>query len=124
MDIEIDKIESGKTFEINNIYFKTNSFNITDITRSILTEFSRYLKENSNLELLISGHTDNSGDKKENMVLSENRAKSVYDFLIKSGISEDRLTFKGFGESVPIYNNSTTEGRSKNRRTEFTIIDK
>ena len=64
------------------------------------------------------------GDEKENMVLSENRAKSVYDFLIKSGISEDRLTFKGFGESVPIYNNSTSEGRSKNRRTECTIINK
>ncbi len=124
MDIEIDKIERGKTFEINNIYFETNSFNITDITKSILTAFSGYLKENSNLELLISGHTDNAGDEKENMVLSENRAKSVYNFLIKSGIPEDRLTFKGFGESVPVYNNSTSEGRSKNRRTECTIINK
>ena len=124
MDVNIDKIESGKTFEINNIYFSTDSFNVNYVTKAILTEFANYLKKNKNLELLISGHTDNVGTEENNLILSTNRARSVYAFLIESGISEDRLTFQGFGESKPVYDNATSEGRSKNRRTECTIINK
>ena len=125
MDVNIDKIESGNTFKLNNIFFETDSFNITSLsTRSTLIEFSNYLKRNKNLELLISGHTDNVGNKDDNQILSENRAQSVYNFLVENGISEDRLTYKGFGESDPISDNSTSVGRSKNRRTECTIINK
>ena len=68
--------------------------------------------------------TDNVGNKDDNQLLSENRAQSVYNFLVENGISEDRLTYKGFGESDPISDNSTSVGRSKNRRTECTIINK
>ncbi len=124
MDVNIDKIEKGKTFEINNIYFATNSFKINHVTKAVLTEFSNYLNENENLVLLISGHTDNVGTEEDNLVLSKNRARSVYTFLIESGISEDRLTYQGFGESKPVYDNSTSKGRSKNRRTECTVINK
>lgn len=123
MDVEINKLESGKTFELNNIYFATDSFNINKVTKSILTEFSNYLKENSNLKLLISGHTDDVGNKEENLILSTNRARSVYSFLVESGVAESRLNYKGFGEDKPIYDNSTSEGRAKNRRTECTIIN-
>jgi outer membrane protein OmpA-like peptidoglycan-associated protein len=73
---------------------------------------------------LISGHTDNVGSEENNQVLSTNRARSVYTFLIENGISKDKLTYQGFGESKPVYDNSTSEGRSKNRRTECTIINK
>lgn len=123
MDVEINKVESGQTFELNNIYFATDSFNINKVTKSILTEFSNYLKKNENLELLISGHTDDIGTKEDNLILSTNRAKSVYTFLVESGIDESRLTYKGFGEDKPIYDNSTRKGRAKNRRTECTIIN-
>ena len=123
MDVEINKVESGKTFELNNIYFATDSFNINKVTKSILTEFSNYLKENSNLKLLISGHTDDVGNKEDNLILSTNRARSVYTFLVESGVDESRLNYKGFGEDRPIYDNSTRKGRAKNRRTECTIVN-
>ncbi|MAR39811.1 MAG: hypothetical protein CMD22_03865 [Flavobacteriales bacterium] len=123
MDVEINKLESGKTFELNNIYFATDSFNINKVTKSILTEFSNYLKENSHLKLLISGHTDDVGNKEDNLILSTNRARSVYNFLVESGVDESRLSYKGFGEDRPIYDNSTRKGRAKNRRTECTIVN-
>ena len=83
MDVEINKIESGQTFELNNIYFMTDSFNLNSVSRSILIEFSNYLKINKDLRLLISGHTDDIGSKESNLILSSNRAHSVYSFLIE-----------------------------------------
>ena len=123
MDIEINKIESGQTFELNNIYFATDSFNLNTISRSILIEFASYLKINKDLKLLISGHTDDIGSKESNLILSTNRARSVYNFLIERGIKEDRLSYEGYGEDRPVYDNSTQEGRAKNRRTECTVIN-
>ncbi|MCL4108712.1 UNVERIFIED_CONTAM: hypothetical protein GTU68_007030 [Idotea baltica] len=76
------------------------------------------------LHIRISGHTDNVGEEDDNLVLSEQRAKSIYDYLVQKGIEPDRLTFEGKGESAPIANNETEEGRKKNRRTEFTIEKK
>ena len=83
MDIEINKVKSGQTFELNNIYFATDSFNLNTVSRSILIEFSNYLKSNKDLNLLISGHTDDIGSKESNLILSTNRARSVYSFLIE-----------------------------------------
>jgi outer membrane protein OmpA-like peptidoglycan-associated protein len=70
----------------------------------------------------IGGHTDNVGDKKSNQILSENRAKAVYDYLIANEIAKERLTFKGFGDSMPIDDNNTEAGKANNRRTEFMIV--
>ena len=123
MDIEIDKVKSGQTFELNNIYFKTDSFNLNFASRAILTEFAIYLKSNSELKLLISGHTDDIGSREKNLILSTNRARSVYEYLIEKGVDAKRLSFKGYGEDKPLYDNRTKEGRSKNRRTECTIIN-
>tara|TARA_B100000902_G_scaffold399561_1_gene471021 strand:- start:10217 stop:12142 length:1926 start_codon:yes stop_codon:yes gene_type:complete len=124
LDVEIDKLEKGKTFEINNIYFETNSFEINKVSEVILFEFSDYLIKNPNLEIEISGHTDNIGSREDNLILSTNRAKSVYEFLINNGVDARRLSYVGYGEDMPIYDNNTVEGRSKNRRTECTIIQK
>ena len=76
---------------------------------------------NKEIEIEISGHTDNVGDAKSNILLSENRAKTVVNWLVEKGISISRLTFKGYGESKPIVDNSSDENRAKNRRTELTI---
>ena len=123
MDVNIDKLESGQTFELNNIYFATDSFAINKVSRVILTEFAAYLIKNINMELLISGHTDNVGSEEDNLELSTNRARSVYTFLIEKGIDQNRLTYRGFGETKSVYDNLTIQGRSKNRRTECTIIN-
>ncbi|HNP49607.1 MAG TPA: OmpA family protein, partial [Bacteroidia bacterium] len=70
----------------------------------------------------VGGHTDNVGGKQYNQQLSEKRAKSVFDYLIQKNIPATRLEFKGYGDSKPVADNSSEQGRSQNRRTEFTIL--
>ena len=89
---------------------------------SILSLFSEYLKQNQDLVVAIEGHTDNVGNKIENLYLSKERAKSVYDYLIQSGVQKQRLSYEGFGEEMPIVSNDSEEGRALNRRTEFKVI--
>jgi len=72
----------------------------------------------------ISGHTDNIGNMQANQVLSQNRAKSVYQYLINYGVAPARLVYKGYGQTQPIVPNTSDDNRSKNRRTEFKIIAK
>ena len=84
--------------------------------------FSNLLIVNLSLKIQINGHTDNTGNDADNMSLSLNRAKAVYDFLVREKIDANRLIFKGFGENMPIETNDTTEGKQANRRTEFQII--
>ena len=79
--------------------------------------------QNPGIRVEISGYTDNVGSDEYNQELSENRAKTVYDYLIEHGIDKDRLVFKGYGESNPVDTNETETGRSNNRRTEFKIIE-
>jgi outer membrane protein OmpA-like peptidoglycan-associated protein len=82
-----------------------------------------FMTKNATLKIEISGHTDNVGAKDKNQLLSENRAKSVVDFLVSKQIAGSRLTFKGYGDTQPINENDTDEHRANNRRTEFKIIE-
>jgi outer membrane protein OmpA-like peptidoglycan-associated protein len=74
------------------------------------------------MKIEIGGHTDSKGTKEYNQRLSENRAKSVVNYLINNGINEKRLKYKGYGESTPIDDNNTESGRINNRRVEFKIL--
>ena len=121
-NFEIKKLENGKSFKINDILFEINSFEINHISMSILSLFSEYLKQNQDLVVAIEGHTDNIGNKIENLYLSKERAKSVYDYLIQSGVQKQRLSYEGFGEEIPIVSNDSEEGRTLNRRTEFKVL--
>ena len=76
------------------------------------------------MKIEISGHTDNKGSDEYNQKLSENRAKSVVDYLVEKGITQDQLIFKGYGETKPIASNDTDEGQQLNRRIEFEILSK
>ena len=78
---------------------------------------------NPDMHIEISGHTDNIGSTKDNQVLSLNRANAVRNYLIARGITDDRLISHGYGETRPIYPNTSKLGRQMNRRTEFEIID-
>ena len=86
VNFDLDVLEVGSTFDLDNIYFETNSFNISSVSKKILNEFIDYLRINNTLVLEISGYTDSIGNFLENKVLSEKRAKSVYDFILKNGI--------------------------------------
>lgn len=121
-DLEMKKIEKGQTYNINNINFGTNSYELTFKSKAILEGFSDFLKTNPSLKVTIQGHTDDVGDDDANMLLSENRAKAVQDYLVSTGIPSNRLSHKGFGETKPVADNASETGRAKNRRTEFLII--
>ena len=77
---------------------------------------------NPALRIEIEGHTDNQGTDEYNLELSMKRAQAVYNYLLEHGISADRLTYKGYGESKPVSPNDTEEGRALNRRTEIRIM--
>ncbi len=99
-----------------------NKFDLKAESQVELDKVIQLLTENPSVKIEISGHTDNAGKPAANLTLSNNRAKSVVNYLIEKGINTQRLTFKGFGETKPIADNKTEEGKAKNRRTELKII--
>ncbi|OFX26691.1 MAG: hypothetical protein A2033_01640 [Bacteroidetes bacterium GWA2_31_9] len=113
----------GDVLIIDNILFEINSKNITESSYNILDKVYNKLKEISSLNIEISGHTDNTGNEQINKELSENRAKSVHEYLVSKGIDPTCLKFKGYGGSKPIADNKTSEGRELNRRVEIKILE-
>ncbi|MBI1933584.1 MAG: OmpA family protein [Ignavibacteriales bacterium] len=114
-------IEMGEKLVFTNVHFKTNSDVITNDSKKILDNAANVLSKMPNVNIEIQGHTDSDGNDQYNQVLSEKRAISVKNYLVQKGISVDRLTTAGFGETQPISDNSTPEGKAKNRRIEFQI---
>jgi outer membrane protein OmpA-like peptidoglycan-associated protein len=109
------------TFE-SALMFKINSSDISDAYKSDLSSAAEVFVKYPETNIIIEGHTDNSGNDDLNMSLSEKRAKAVSAFLISKGVAESRLTTKWYGESQPKYPNDTEENRQKNRRVELGII--
>jgi outer membrane protein OmpA-like peptidoglycan-associated protein len=87
-----------------------------------LKKLFEFLNKNKTISIEISGHTDNIGSSVHNQKLSENRAKSVRSYLLEMGIDASRVQFKGYGDTQPIADNNTDEGRSLNRRTTFKVL--
>ena len=121
-DITLGKITLGSKIILRNIFFDYAKATLRLESISELDRLKKLLVENSNLKVEISGHTDNLSSQKINLLLSEERAKAVVDYLVKNGISAQRLLYKGYGYSNPIDSNSTEVGRQNNRRVEFKII--
>ncbi len=119
LEILMEKIKAGNKVKLNNIFFDTNKFELLEQSIIELNLLTDLLKSNTTVEVEIEGHTDDVGALKDNQILSENRAKSVYTFLIENGIEKKRLTYKGYGETKPNADNASEEGRQLNRRTEF-----
>ena len=124
LDLEIQPIELNKSYRINDIYFAFNSYELADESKAVLDLLIEFLEENKAICIEIQGHTDDIGNDADNLKLSANRAKSVYNYLITKNISPKRLTYKGFGETMPVASNDTEEGRARNRRTVFVITRK
>jgi OmpA-OmpF porin, OOP family len=104
-----------------NCFFETGKYSLLPKSFKSLNEVVNILKSDTSLKLNIEGYTDNQGNSKSNQLLSENRAKSVMNYLLMKGIATQRLSFAGFGETNPVADNSTPEGRAKNRRVEIKI---
>jgi outer membrane protein OmpA-like peptidoglycan-associated protein len=122
VDLYLVPIEKGQIIRINNIFFDFGKYELLNDSFIELNRLKEILNKNTQMMILITGHTDNIGNDQRNQLLSENRAKSVKQYLIENGIDTNRINIRGLGSKSPIADNSSEDGRQKNRRVEFEII--
>ena len=122
MNIPLKPIRANASIVLKNVFFDTKSSELKNTSIVELDQLVLLLKENPSLKIRIEGHTDNVGKPEDNLVLSRKRAASVVQYLQKNGIDISRLTSSGFGETQPVAENNTEEGRAKNRRTEMKVL--
>ncbi|HUX57393.1 MAG TPA: PKD domain-containing protein [Bacteroidales bacterium] len=109
--------------ELSDANFEFNQSMVSESSSPLLDKIVKILEDNPDLAMEIAAHTDNIGSFEYNMELSQSRAQSIVDYLVSKGIEKNRLVGKGYGESRPISANSTEDGRMKNRRVEFLILN-
>lgn len=122
---EVERVDDGivVTFDENSgVYFATNKYNINAASEDNLNKLIGVFKEYPDTNILVVGHTDSQGAEEYNMTLSKNRAYAVTNYLSSHGISSGRLTTNWFGETQPMYDNATADGRAKNRRVNIAIL--
>jgi OmpA-OmpF porin, OOP family len=116
-----DSLKLRMATAARNIFFETGKYSLLPASYAALDEVVNVMKLYANLQLTIEGHTDNAGTPAGNKLLSDNRAKAVFDYLAQKGIATERLTATGFGQEKPVTTNKTTAGRAKNRRVELKL---
>lgn len=125
----MDRIELNKIFVLENIYFDFDKSDITPQAAIELNKLVDILKDNAAIKIEMGSHTDSVGTQDYNIQLSQRRAESTVRYLVNNGISQQRLTAKGYGETKPIARNTNADGsdnpvgRARNRRTEFKIVE-
>lgn len=115
--------EEEKSFTLSDLHFDTGKATIKNESFHVLDELVKYLQLKPTLSIEIGGHTDSDGSDADNLNLSLARAQAVKIYLIKKGIKKDRLKATGYGETKPIADNETAQGKALNRRTEITVIE-
>lgn len=120
----LEKIEVGTTIVLRNVFFDVNKATLRSESESELARLTDILKNNPTIKIQIDGHTDSDGNDDHNLKLSDGRAHAVVQYLVTKGISKDRLSWKGYGETKPVAPNDTPENKQLNRRTEFEILSK
>lgn len=121
-DLHLVPVEVGQIVRLNNIFFDFAKASLKQESFSELNRVIDFLNINPTVSIEISGHTDAVGSESDNLKLSNDRAKAVMDYLVTKGIDSSRLTFKGYGKSIPVASNDSEEGRALNRRVEFKIL--
>jgi len=121
LELDIIRQESGAEIILENVHFAHNSYELDKSSFEELDKLIAYLQKHPEVNIVIEGHTDNVGGEAANQLLSENRAKAVYTYVVDALIEKGRLTYKGYGEIKPLATNTTEEGRAQNRRTSFRI---
>jgi outer membrane protein OmpA-like peptidoglycan-associated protein/tetratricopeptide (TPR) repeat protein len=122
LDMTLVKVKVGKKVVLNNILFELGKAVLTTGSYVELDKLLQVLQDNPQMKIEISGHTDNTGNPVVNAKLSTDRARAVVIYLARKGIDIGRLTFKGYGSEQPIADNTTPDGRAKNRRVEFKVL--
>jgi outer membrane protein OmpA-like peptidoglycan-associated protein len=121
-DLYLVPIEVGQVVRINNVFFDFDKAVLRPESYPELDRIGEFLMENAGVAIEISGHTDAMGSDEYNFKLSEARAASVRSYIVSKGISDNRITFKSYGKSMPVADNNTEEGRQMNRRVEFKVL--
>ena len=117
-------IAGGKIELPENINFDTGSDKISGRSEALMDRIAEKIKANPQVKRIrIEGHTDDVGGAKKNQELSQARAESVRNFLIKKGVEPERLQAVGYGDTRPLDKRKTAEARAKNRRVEFIIVE-
>ena len=123
---QVERVDDGivVTFDENSgVYFDTAKYNVNAASQALLDKLANVLREYPDTDVLIVGHTDSVGADAMNMTLSKNRAMSVTNYFVQNkGLSAGRFTTNWYGEEAPIADNSTAEGRAKNRRVNLAIV--
>ena len=120
--VDLQPIKKNTVVILRNLLFDTDKTVIRNVSTQSLEDMYQLLEKNPNMRIRITGHTDNVGSERYNKKLSEGRAKSVFDEMVKRGIDPSRMEWNGRGSKEPIESNKTEEGRAENRRVEFTIL--
>ncbi|WP_179334134.1 OmpA family protein [Winogradskyella costae] len=121
----VERVDDGivLTFdEQSGVYFDTEKYNINAKSQETLNKLASVFTEYPDTNILVVGHTDSSGNDAYNMTLSKNRAEAVTNYLTGKGLGTARFTTHWFGEEQPMYDNTTADGRSKNRRVNIAIV--
>ncbi|GAA3631707.1 OmpA family protein [Flavivirga jejuensis] len=122
---QVERVDDGivVTFDENSgVYFDTNKYNVNSASQQTLSKLISVFKEYPDTNILVVGHTDSAGSEDYNMTLSKNRANAVTNYLTGKGLSSGRFTTNWFGETQPMHDNTTSEGRAKNRRVNIAIV--
>ena len=122
---QVESVNDGQAIKVtfeSGILFATNSSTLNQVSITSLAQFSNSLKANPDTDVQIFGHTDSTGNDQINIPLSQQRAKSVLNYIVSQGVSSSRLTSEGFGSSLPVADNATTAGKAQNRRVEVFIL--
>ncbi|MCG3205353.1 MAG: hypothetical protein KCHDKBKB_02073 [Elusimicrobia bacterium] len=109
---------------LKGVQFESGSAKLLPESKKILDEAAEILNTRNRVRAEIQGHTDNQGKPEANMTLSQRRAESVKAYLVSKGVAADRLEAKGFGQTKPLADNNTADGRSQNRRIEFKVLSR
>lgn len=124
-DITVSKTDNGLTISLENIQFLADSAELLDIEKIKINKIAQILSAYPDNDLLIAGHTARAGSEESCQILSEERADSVADYLVKLNVRQKKHVFtQGFGSKIPVASNKTEAGKAKNRRVEITILDK
>lgn len=132
LDIPMNPENSNQENVLANVFFDLGKSTLRPESKVELTDFANYLKSNAKLKIELGGHTDSRGNKADNLKLSNDRAKAVYDFLISNGVAAERLNFKGYGSNEPIISDEKInqlgteeekeQAHQKNRRTVYKVV--
>jgi outer membrane protein OmpA-like peptidoglycan-associated protein len=122
---QVERVDDGivVTFDENSgVYFNTAKYNINEASQETLNKLIAVFQEYPDTNILVVGHTDSVGSESSNMTLSKNRTNAVTDYFLNNGLSASRFTTNWFGETQPTNDNTTVEGRAKNRRVNIAIV--